>query len=66
MRIRMLKNVLVEVEKRRLQEVWDKQLKRWEEISVESIDYTGKTANICTEEGDIIISVPIDAFEKIS
>lgn len=61
----MLKNVLVEVEKRKLQEVWDKQLKRWEELNVESINYIGKTVDVCTDEGDFYYGIPIDAFEKI-
>lgn len=68
MKIKILRNVLVEVQKPRLQETWDKQLKKWEEVRVESINYAPgkKAANIVTYEGDTIISIPADAFELLS
>ena len=65
MKIRILKNVLVEVEKPRLQEVWDKQLYKWDELNVESINVTGKSADICTYEGDILLNVPIEVYEVV-
>jgi hypothetical protein len=65
MKIRILKNVLVEVEKTRLQEVWDKQLYKWDELNVESINVAGKSADICTYEGDILLAVPTDYFVEI-
>lgn len=63
MKIRILKNVLVEVEKPRLQETWDITLRRWDEINVENISYNGKYADIRTWDGDIIYRVPTYAFE---
>ena len=65
MKIRFLKSVLVEVEKTRLQEVWDKQFQRWDELQAESINYAGKSAQICTREGDTILDVPVDSFEVV-
>lgn len=66
MKIRFLRNVLVEVSKARLQEVWDKQYLRWQELGVERISYySGNRAEICTYEGDILIDTPVDAFEVI-
>lgn len=65
MKIRMLKNVLLEVYKPRLEEVWDKQFNRWDELNVETISWTGKRANILTTEGDILRDVPEEAFQKV-
>jgi hypothetical protein len=64
MKIKILKNVLVEVEMTRLQEVWDKQLKRWDVITIEGITSNGKTANVLTYEGDLIRDLPISCFEE--
>jgi len=66
MKIRILKGVLVEVEKTKLQEVWDKQLRRWDEMYVESLNYNGRFANLTTYDGDVYLSVPSDAFEILS
>ena len=66
MKIRILKNVLVEVEKTRLQEVWDKQLYRWDELNVESINVVGKSADISTYEGDIFLNIPVDSYEVLA
>jgi hypothetical protein len=68
MKIRVLRNTLVEVQKPRLQETWDKQLRKWDEVRVESINYAPgkKTANVVTYEGDVILSIPADAFELLS
>ena len=66
MRIRILKSMLVEVEKRRLGEVWDRQLNRWDEFRIEEVYQEGKTCNIKTDEGDIFLSVPPDCFEVLA
>jgi hypothetical protein len=63
MKIRILKTVLVEVEKTKLNEVWDKQLCRWDELNVEKIDVAGKFAHLTDYNGDVYLHVPIDAFE---
>jgi hypothetical protein len=65
MKIRMLKSVVVDVEKPRLQEIWDKQLHRWDELNVEAINYSGKYAYITTYEGDTYLHVPSDSFEAM-
>ena len=65
MKIRILKTMMVEVAKTRLSEVWDKQLCKWDEINAESINYTKRSADICTYDGDIYLNVPIDGFEKV-
>ena len=66
MKIRFIRNVLVDVEKTRLQEVWDKHFTRWDELKIESITYYGKTASFLTNDGDYVANVPIDSFEVIN
>lgn len=65
MKIRFLKDVTVDIEKPSLNEVWYKQFHRWEEIVIADIFPTGKTATIKTNDGDYILLVPTDAFERI-
>ena len=66
MKVRIKKTVLVEVEKYKLNEVWDKQLCRWDELNVEKVDVQGKFANLLAEDGDVYLSVPTDAYEVIA
>ena len=65
MKIRFLKDITVDVEKPRLNEVWDKQYHRWDEISVEQIFTEKKRATLQTTEGDFIVAVPTDSFEVL-
>ena len=65
MKIRILKNVLVEINKIRLDEVWDKSLQRRDELNVDSINVDGKYANLTTYEGDVILQIPTDAYEVV-
>ena len=65
MKIRFVKTALVEVEKYRLQEMWDKLYNRWDEVAVDTITYRGSKAIIGTQEGDTLLDVPIEAFEVI-
>lgn len=65
MKVRILKDVLVEVAKPRLEEVWDKQLRRWDEFPVEKIDRISNYVNLTTSDGDIYMHVPTYAFEEI-
>lgn len=65
MKVRILKDVLVEIAKPRLDEVWDKQLKKWDEFPVEKIEPTGNFTNMTTFEGDIYLHVPNYAFELL-
>ena len=66
MKIRILKNVLVEINKIRLDEVWDKSLQRRDELNVESINVDGKYANLTTYDGDVILNIPVDAYEVLT
>ena len=65
MKIRFVKSVLIEVEKTKLQEVWDKQYQRWDEVEAERIEYFGKKATIYAASGDTLFSVPNDSFEVV-
>ena len=65
MKIRFVKDILVEVQKTKIDEVWDKQYHRWDELNVESIQRVYDFAAICTAEKDILMDVPVGAFEVI-
>ena len=65
MKIRIKKTVLVEVEKTKLNEVWDKQLCRWDELNVEKMDIQGKFTNLTTRDGDVYLMVPSESFEVV-
>lgn len=65
MKVRIIKSKLVEVEKTKLQEVWDKQLNRWDTLEVETIYPNGRTSNLVTYDGDIIVGLPNDCFEEV-
>lgn len=65
MKVRILKDVLVELGKPRLDEVWDKQLSRWDEFPIEKIDRAGNFANLFLFDGDVYMHVPLQAFELI-
>lgn len=65
MKVRIKKTVMVEVEKAKLNEVWDKQLCRWDELNVAEMDVQGKFANLVTTDGDIYLLVPTESFEVV-
>ena len=65
MKIRFIKSALVEVDKIKLQEVWDKSFTRWDEVEAESITYIKNCAEIRTREGDTLLDVPVDSFEVV-
>lgn len=65
MKIRMLKDILVEVEKPRLQEIWDKQLIRWQELTVDKVTVNGTCADILLDSGDVLIGVPVTSFSTV-
>lgn len=66
MKIRILKNILVEVEKKRLQETWDKQLYKGNELHIDSAIVEGKWANLTDYDQDVYLNVPTDAYEVLS
>ena len=65
MKLRFKKFVSVDVQKVRLNELWDKSFRKWDEINVEAINPNsdGKTAHIVTYENDVLLFVPLDSFE---
>lgn len=65
MKIRFLRTILVDVYKSHMEEVWDKQFNKWDELLVESINYYNKGACIYTFDGDVLQDVAIDSFEVI-
>lgn len=66
MKVRILKSKLVEVEKTKLGEVWDKQLNRWDELLIETVQPNGRAANLVSYDGDVYLNVPSDAFEVLA
>ena len=67
MKIRILKNIWVEVTKARLNEVWDKQYHKWDELNIESISHNINStfATAITYDDDVISNIPVDAYEVI-
>lgn len=65
MKIRFLRAVLVDVEKPRLDEVWDHLYQKWDEVKVENISVCGRVATMKTYEGDILTNVPLESFEEV-
>lgn len=65
MKIRFTKPVSVEVEKTRLQEIWEKTFSRWDEVSVEEIQLVGGVVNITTRDGDVLLNVPRDSYVEL-
>lgn len=66
MKVRILKSKLVEVEKTKLNEVWDKQLNRWDELLIETVQPNGRCSNLVAYDGDVYLNVPSDAFEVLA
>jgi hypothetical protein len=67
MKIRFNRNCLIDIQKVRLNETWDRQFKKWDELLVEELNYNidKRTVHILTYEGDVLLYVPNDAFEVI-
>jgi hypothetical protein len=62
MKIRMKRDVLVEVYKPKLDETWDVTLRKWQELRVETLT----PAFLETFDGDTYYGVPEDSFEVLS
>ena len=62
MKIQFTRDILVEVWKPRLEETWDKNYKKWDEIEVESIS-EGTVIDLRNMDGDLICEVPRDSFK---
>jgi hypothetical protein len=65
MKIQILKDVLVEVEKPTLHEVWDKQLHRWEVFAADRVTVNGPLADIQLTNGDVLLNVPVESFSTV-
>lgn len=65
MKIRFLKTLTLDVESPRLEEVWYKTYPKWTELYIEEIYPSEKNATLKNENGDFILNVPLDAFEKL-
>ena len=66
MKIRIKRDILVEIEKIRLDEVWDKLLYRGNELHIDSAIKEGKWANLTDYDGDVILNIPVDTYEVLS
>ena len=66
MKIRIKRDVLIEVQKTKLDEVWDKPLYRGNELHIETVSAEGKWANLTTYDQDVYLQVPVDAYEVLS
>ena len=65
MKIRLKRDVLVEMTDRKDAEIYDKQLKKWQTLDIEKINVKRATADIVTYEGDTLWDVPTDTFETV-
>jgi hypothetical protein len=65
MKIRILKDILVEVYKNKLEETWDKQLHRWTELNIKSAMVNGSCADLHSYNGDIYRDIPLLYLEII-
>ena len=66
MKIRFLKTIGVDVHKGKLDEVWDKQYSRWDEVDAVSINSDHKKMTVRTAEGDTLLDVPCSAVEILN
>lgn len=65
MKIRFVRSLLVEVWKPKLEETWDKNLKKWDEVGAESLMENEGCFDVHTYDGDVLIGIPKDSFEII-
>lgn len=63
MKLRVLKNVDVDMDKTKLREVWPKYLHRNDVINVDRIEsLDDKVVNLVLDDGDVLLEVPKNAF----
>ena len=63
MKIKILKNVDIDIDKTRLQEVWPKYLSKNDVFEVEKVEFISDTSvNLMLFDGDILMEVPKNAF----
>lgn len=63
MKIKILKNVDIDIDKTRLQEVWPKYLSKNDIFEVEKVEFiSDDSVNLVLFDGDILMEVPKNAF----
>ena len=63
MKIKILKNVDIDINKTRLQEVWPKYLSKNDIFEVEKVEFiSDASVNLVLSDGDILLEVPKTAF----
>lgn len=63
MKILMIRNVDVDVDKPRLNEVWPKYLSRNDSFSIDKIEEIGNdVVNLVLDNGDVLLEVPKNSF----
>ena len=63
MKIKILKNVDIDIDKTRLQEVWLKYLSKNDIFEVEKVEFiSDASVNLVLSDGDILLEVPKTAF----
>lgn len=63
MKIKILKNVDIDIDKTRLQEVWPKYLSKNDIFEVEKVEFiSDASVNLVLSDGDILLEVPKTAF----
>lgn len=63
MKIKILKNVDIDIDKTRLQEVWPKYLSKNDVFEVEKVEFiSDASVNLVLFDGDILMEVPKNAF----
>lgn len=63
MKIKILKNVDIDIDKTRLQEVWPKYLSKNDVFEVERVEFiSDASVNLVLSDGDILMEVPKNAF----
>lgn len=63
MKIKILKNIDIDIDKTRLQEVWPKYLSKNDIFDVEKVEFiSDASVNLVLSDGDILLEVPKTAF----
>ena len=64
MRIRIIKNTDVNLDKPRLGEIWPKYLFQYDEYDISQVETLSESfANLVLENGDVLLEVPIGSFQ---
>lgn len=66
-KIRIKKDVVVDMKELNAPDFWNKHLKKWEEFEIDffSPEENGKSAHIVMADENVLFFVPRDSFEEI-